>query len=195
MSKLTLADIADVRAYEAEREEFRSRIMELKRRRRVSVGPFVSLVFENRETIRYQIQEMARVEKIVTNEGIQVELDVYNPLIPDPGRLSATLFLELVTDEQLREWLPKLVGIEQSIELRFSDGTVVRSGVEAAHASQLTREETTSAVHYIDFHLDDGAMAALRTGDVKLAVNHPEYSFETVMEAETVAELVVDATG
>ena len=84
--KLTLDDIADLRAYERERDRFRAHIIELKKRRRVPVGPFVTFLFENRETIRFQIQEMARVEKIITDEGIQHELDVYNPLIPTPAR-------------------------------------------------------------------------------------------------------------
>ena len=85
----------------------------LKQRRRVGVGPHVTLVFENRDTMRFQVQEMARVERIFTDQGIQEELDVYNPLIPEPGQLCATLFLELTTEEQMREWLPKLVGIER----------------------------------------------------------------------------------
>ncbi len=82
--KLTLADITDARAYEREREAFREHIIELKRRRRVHVGTLVTMVFENRETMRFQIQEMARVERIFTDEGIQEELDVYNPLVPEP---------------------------------------------------------------------------------------------------------------
>jgi hypothetical protein len=82
VSKLTLDDIADLRAYEREREAFREQVIALKKRRRVGVGPFVTFVFENRETIRFQIQEMARVERILTDEGIQTELDTYNPLIP-----------------------------------------------------------------------------------------------------------------
>jgi len=103
--ELTLDDIADLRAYEREREEFRVRVKELKRRRRVSVGPIVTLVFENRDTVRFQVQEMARAERIHTDEGIQTELDMYNPLIPGRGRLSATLFVELTSKEALTEWL------------------------------------------------------------------------------------------
>src|SRR4051794_13233226 len=114
MPKLTLADITDLRAYERERDALRKDIIELKRRRRVPVGPFVTLVFENARTIRFQIQEMARVEKILTDDGIETELRIYNPLIPEPGHLAATLFIELTSDDQLREWLPKLVGIERA---------------------------------------------------------------------------------
>ena len=95
--RLTLDDIADLRAYERERAEFSQHVIALKKRRRIHVGPHVTLLFENRDTIRFQIQEMARVEKILSDEGIEAELRAYNPLIPEPGTLSATLFVELTT--------------------------------------------------------------------------------------------------
>ena len=121
--KLTLGDIADQRAYEREREAFRAQIIELKKRRRIGIGPFVTIVFENRDTIRFQIQEMARAEKMVSDAAIQGELDVYNPLIPEAGSLAATLFIELTNKDDLVEWLPKLVGIERSVELRMGAPT------------------------------------------------------------------------
>ena len=101
-----------LRAYEREREEFRKPIIALKKRRG-SRRPVTTFVFENRDTIRFQIQEMARVEKLISDEAIEGELRAYNPLIPEPGSLSATLFIELVDEAQLREWLPRLVGIER----------------------------------------------------------------------------------
>ena len=121
--KLVLADIADVRAYERERDEFRAHVIELKRRRRVHLGTIVTFLFENRDTIRFQIQEMARVEKLVSDEDIQVELDIYNPMIPEPGQVCATMFIELTSDEQMREWLTKLAGVENSVLLVAADGT------------------------------------------------------------------------
>src|SRR5436309_2993222 len=136
VTKLTMDDIVDLRAYEREREDFRSRIIELKKRRRVPVGPIVTLVFENRDTIRFQIQEMARAERMLRDEQIQGELDAYNPLIPGAGQLSATLFIELTSKDDLMEWLPKLVGIERAIRLVIGEGEaaeVVRSVPEAAH--------------------------------------------------------------
>ena len=120
--KLSLADIADVRAYERERDEFRPHVIELKRRRRVQVGTVVTFLFENRDTIRFQIQEMARVEKLTTDAEIQGELDIYNPMVPDPGQVCATMFIELTSDEQMREWLPKLVDIERSVLLVLPNG-------------------------------------------------------------------------
>src|SRR5580693_2487768 len=153
--KLTLDDITDLRAYERERDEYRRTVIALKARRRVAVGPIVSLVFENRETMRSQIQEMARAERMVTDEQIEKELDVYNALIPEPGELSATLFIELTGEEALRDWLPRLVGIEHAVVLRLPGipGEVVRAVPETAHEEALTRPEITASVHYIRFTL------------------------------------------
>ncbi len=175
---LTLDDIADQRAYERERDEFRSQVIAAKKLRRVSVGPVVTLVFENRLTIRFQVQEMARAEKMVTDQQIQHELDVYNRLLPTPGELSATLFIELVTDEDLRTWLPRLVGIERTCEVQVGSGAtafVVQSVPESTHEANLTREETTSAVHYVRFPFTEDQIAALAAGPALLAVRHPAY--------------------
>ena len=194
--KLTLADIADLRAYERERDDFRRHIIALKKRRRVQVGPVATLVFENRDTVRFQIQEMARVEKLITDEAIQGELDTYNSLVPEPGQLCATLFLELTSDEELRSWLPRLVGIERSVALRAGpDGALVRAEPEAAHAEQLTRDEITASVHYVWWQLDEAAVAQVATGPVALLIDHPSYAEEAELGADTVAELLQDLRG
>ena len=190
--RLGLGDIADLRAYEREREGFRERVIALKKRRRVSVGPHITMVFENRDTIRFQIQEMARAERILTDEGIETELRIYNPLIPLPGNLSATLFIELVTDDQLREWLPKLVGIERAIVLQLADGTQVRCTPEADHESQLTREEITASVHYIGWTFTPDQVTAFAAGPVDLVVDHPAYPERVTLSEDTHDELVAD---
>jgi hypothetical protein len=175
---LTLADISDQRAYERERDEFRRKVIEVKKLRRVSIGPVITVTFENRLTMRFQVQEMARAERMFSDRQIQGELDVYNRLLPAPGELSATLFLELTNDALLREWLPKLVGIEKEVEFRIGPSggeDVVRSVPEAEHASHLTRETVTSAVHYIRFRFTEAQIAAFADGPVVLAVSHPQY--------------------
>jgi len=194
MSKLTIDDIADLREYEREREEFRAHVIALKKKRRIGVGPFVTLVFENRDTIRFQIQEMARAERMLSDDAIQTELDIYNPLIPSPGRLCATLFVELTSKDELMEWLPKLVGIERAVQLRIGDD-VVPSTPETAHEEQLTREDVTASVHYVWFDLSADQVAALAAGDVDVAleIDHPAYSHATLLGADTVAELAGDA--
>ena len=194
-AKLTLADIADLRAYEREREGFRAHVIALKKRRRVHVGPIVTLVFENRDTIRFQIQEMARVEKLATDEAIQGELDTYNSLVPAAGQLCATVFIELTEDAQMREWLPKLVGIEHSIALRVGRdeaARVVRAHPEAAHASQLTRDEITASVHYVYWDLERSEVEQIALGGAVLVVDHPAYAHGTALGEETVRELLAD---
>jgi len=193
--KLTLEDIADQRAYARERDDFRARVMAMKQKRRVPVGPIVTLLFENRDTIRHQVQEMARVEKIATDEGIEAELATYNPLIPEPGHLSATLFVELTSEPDLREWLPKLVGIETAVEIRLgagADAEVVRCQVDPDHEAQLTRTEITASVHYVTFALTEEQVEAFATGPVALAVTHPNYDHTTELSPETVNELLMD---
>ena len=192
--KLSVSDIEDLRAYERGRESLRTQMIELRSRRRVAVGTIVSVAFENRETIRFQIQEMARVEGITTDEGIQDELDAYNSLIPEMGQLCATLFIELTSDEAVREWLPKLVGIERSVVLRLPNGDVVHGSVDSKHAAQLTRADVTAAVHYLSFELPKEQRAAFGPG-VVLAIEHPQYSEETELSSTTVGELLGDLSG
>jgi hypothetical protein len=192
---LELDDIVDLRAYERERPELQRRVLALKRRRRVAVGPIVTLLFENRDTIRFQIQEMARAEKMISDDQILGELEAYNPLIPESGELSATLFIELTAKAELEEWLPKLVGIERAVELRVGAGErseVVRADPEASHEQQLTREDITASVHYIRFRLTPAQVEQLASGPVRLAVNHPAYQEETELDPETQAELLAD---
>lgn len=196
--KLTLSDIADLRAYERERPEFRAHVIELKKRRRVGIGPFVTVVFENRETIRFQIQEMARVEKLISDEAIEGELRAYNPLIPEVGELALTMFIELTSEVALREWLPRLVGIERTLELRIGAGDdriVVPCIPDEEHAEHLTREETTASVHYLHFRLTPGQIDALEAGPVELALTHADYEHATELGADTVAELLDDLRG
>ena len=191
--KLTLSDIADFRAYERERDAFRAHIIDLKKRRRVALGPFITLLFENRDTIRFQIQEMARAERLFSDEQIETELAIYNPLVPGPGELAATLFIELTSKDQLMEWLPKLVGIERSIELVAGD-LHMPARPDAAHEQQLTREHITASVHYVHWDLEPAAVEVLRTGGpIRLASTHDEYHHEVELSPETIAELAADA--
>jgi hypothetical protein len=193
-AKLTLDDIADLRAYERERPAFRAHIIELKKQRRLALGPLVTLVFENRDTIRFQVQEMARAERMLTDAQIQAELDAYNSLIPDPGQLAATLFIELTSRAELEDWLPRLVGIERAVELRIGPETV-RAQPDQAHAAQLTREEITPSVHYVQFSLRPDQVERFAAGPVKLAIDHPAYSHNSLLDQAARASLLRDLRG
>jgi hypothetical protein len=195
---LTLEDILDQRAYERVREQFRTAVIARKRLRRVPLGPILTLVFECFDTVRFQIQEMARVEKIVSDEGIQAELDAYNPLLPSPGELSATLFIELTSETELRRWLPALVGIESSIGFDLGsegESALVMGVPEAAHAAALTREEITAAVHYLRFPFQPDQVERFATGPVSLVAVHPEYREKTLLSDDIRRELLGDLQG
>ena len=190
--KLTLDDIADQRAYEREREEFRARMIAVKRLRRVAIGDIMTIMFENRDTMRLQIQEMVRVEKVLTDEGVLEELKAYNPMIPEPGQLCATLFLELTSEDQVREWLPKLAGLENSISLQLSDGTMVPGTIDAQHAAGLTRDDVTAAVHYLTFNFTPAQVEAFATGAVSVVCSQPNYLKQTELADTTRTELLTD---
>jgi hypothetical protein len=190
--KLTVDDIVDLRAYERERAEFRQRIIELKRTRRVALGPILTILFENTETMRWQVQEMARAERMLRDEQIAREVDTYNGLIPGAGELSGTLFLELTSDEALREWLPRLVGIEHHLAIGLPDETLVRGKPSDEDEERLTRADTTAAVHYLRFAFKPEQVAAFDRGPVRVLVDHPEYGYEVTLDAVQHAALVPD---
>ena len=190
MRKLTADDIADLRAYERERGDLRRHIIELKRRRRVALGDLMTILFENTETMRWQVQEMARAERMLLDDQIAHEVATYNELIPDTNELSGTLFLELTDEVALREWLPKLVGVQHAITFELPDGSRV-AGVPQDE-ERLTREETTSAVHFVRFRFSPEQVDAFAAGPVRLAVDHPGCRIETRLTAEQHAELAAD---
>ena len=190
--KLVLSDILEQRAYERIRDTRRAEIIELKRRRRISLGTIVTVMFENRATMQSQIQEMLRVERVVSDEGVLEELKAYNPLIPEAGQLCATVFIELVTDDQMREWLPKLVDIEKSLAIKLANGEVVKATVDEAHAEQLTRETVTAAVHYIRFQFTPQQVVEFAKGNVQVISTLSNYLEAVELADFTVAELLTD---
>jgi hypothetical protein len=191
MRKLTRADIKDLREYERERDEFRAEIIAAKKRRRIQLGDLMSIVFENAATMRFQIQEMARAERMLRDEQIDHELATYNELIPDDGELSGTLFIEIDDEEALRYWLPRLVGIHEHVRMAVGGDDVVSARGE--DLERLTREETTPTVHYLKFALTPGQREAFASGPpVRLVVDHPEYQVDVTLTDDQRDELVGD---
>ncbi|HSS08564.1 MAG TPA: DUF3501 family protein [Acidimicrobiales bacterium] len=139
-----------------------------------------------------------RAERMLSDEQIQTELDVYNPLIRDRGQLSATLLIELTDAAALREWLPRLVGLERSAELRLGElrnggqPEVVRCIVEQQHLAQLTRQDVTASVHYIRFQLTWAQIEQFGSAPVELAVDLPAYQHATRLSADTRDQLLSD---
>jgi hypothetical protein len=191
MRKLTVEDIREHREYERERPEFRAHIIDLKRRRRIPLGDLLTIVFENTDTMRFQVQEMARAERMLTDAAIEHEVATYNELIPDAGELSGTLFVELTSEALLREWLPKLIGVEFGVRFELGDG---RSQVEAVPQDEerLTRDDTTATVHYLKFPFDVHQQAQLAFGPARLVVQHPAYHASVELSEEQRTELARD---
>lgn len=192
MEKLTREDLSSLEQYSEKREAFRREIMAHRRERRVAVGPHVTLHFEDRVTIRYQIQEMLRAEKIFDREGIEEELAAYNPLIPDGANLKATMMIEYEDVAARRIALGKLGGIERRVWIAAEADA--RNYAIADEDMERSSEERTSAVHFLRFELDDAAREAIKSGG-KLAagVNHSRYR-EVVkpLPAELVRSLAHD---
>jgi hypothetical protein len=193
MRKLTVDDIADHRAYERERDEFRRHIIDLKRRRRIALGELLSIVFENTDTIRWQVQEMARAERMLSDDAIAGEVATYNELIPDAGELSGTLFVELTDDASLREWLPKLVGIQRHVRFALADGSRVDAVPE--DEERLTRDDVAATVHYVKFPFAAAQRQVFADLPARLVVDHPDYIVDVTLSAEQQAELARDLEG
>jgi hypothetical protein len=192
MKKLTVDDIVDMRAYERERDGLRRTIIDLKRVRRVALGPIMTMVFENTTTMRWQVQEMARAERMLRNEQIEHEVETYNQLIPDENELSATLMIELTSEPALREWLPRLIGIEGHIAIVLPDGTAVAGVVSEEDEARLTRDDITAAVHFLKFRFTPAEVEMFASGPVHVVVDHPEYDQDVLLEPEQHAELLAD---
>jgi len=190
--KLTVDDIVDMRAYERERDALRRQVIDLKRLRRVDLGRIMTTVFENTVTMRWQVQEMARAERMLRDEQIAHEVETYNQLIPDADELSATLMIELTSEVALREWLPRLVGIERDIAIVLPDGTSVPGAVSDEDESRLTRDDITPAVHFLKFRFTPAEVEMFASGPVHIVVDHPEYDQDVLLEPQQHAQLLAD---
>ncbi len=189
MRKLTVADIKDLREYERERDAFRSEIIAMKRRRRIPLGDLMTIVFENAATMRFQIQEMARAERMLRDDQIAHEVETYNELVPETGELSGTLFIEITDEEALRYWLPRLLGIHEHVSLVVGGEP---SAGRAQDVERLTRTDTTPTVHYLKFAMSPPQQAAFADGPVRIVVDHPEYQADVTLTDEQHDELAGD---
>lgn len=188
MKKIAFDDLMSLEAYETIRDDFRRQVIEVKKRRRLQAGPRLSLLFENRDTVLFQIQEMLRVEHVSQRARVQEEIDTYNELIPDNGELSATLFLEFEDSRKVSEELPRFTGIETSVSLRVGEQTV-----EAVPLEVRSKEDVTSTLHYLRFPLSAQAREAFRRGEKAfLVIAHRNYSQMVKLEEPMQAELARD---
>jgi len=183
--------LLSLEAYARERNAFRTRVLEHKKRRTVRLGDHLTLLFEDELTIRYQVQEMLRIERIFEEADIQGELDVYNPLVPDGTNWKATMLIEYPDVAERKRMLERLKGIEREVWVQVQGCT----GVHAIADEDLEREteEKTSSVHFLRFELTPEMCRALREGaGVSVGVDHAEYRARVELAADVRAALAAD---
>ncbi len=184
-------DLFSLEEYAEQRSNIRKNVMDIKKNREVNLGGHIRLLFENQQTVQYQIQEMLRIEKIFEATGIQDELDVYNPLIPDGSNLKATMMIEYTDVVERIKALSDLIGIEKSIYFQVGN----HQNVYAICNEDLEREtdEKTSSVHFMRFEFDQSMIVDFCKGaKIKIGVSHPNYNCEIIIEKRVQDELNQD---
>lgn len=185
MQKLTRDDLYSLEEYAEARTAFRSDVLRHKRDRRLELGTNAALYFEDRLTMQYQVQEMLRIERIFEAAGINEELEAYNPLIPDGSNWKATFMVEFAEENERRDMLKQLVGIEDCVYVQVGD--LQRSVAFADEDMDRADDVKTSAVHFLRFELNAGQVAALRDGaPLTAGIDHPSYQTEISPVADSI---------
>jgi len=183
--------LMSLETYARERAGFRAKVLEHKKRRKVHVGEHVALDFEDELTIRYQVQEMLRIERIFEEEGIQHELDAYNPLIPDGSNWKATMMIEYPDPEQRRNMLAKLKGIERRVCAQVDD--LERVFAIADEDLERENEDKTSSVHFLRFELSQKMRESMQRGaKLTVGIDHPQYRAATDLGPDVRSALAAD---
>lgn len=194
MNKLTRDDLFSLEKYAELRPEFRARVMAHKKNRQLPVGPNATLYFEDALTMRYQIQEMLRAERIFEASGIQDELDAYNPLIPDGSNWKATLMMEFPDEEERRQQLQELIGVERHVWAQVAD--FARLTPLADEDLERETEEKTSSVHFLRFELTPEMAEAVKQGaPVSIGIDHPAYTYAVEPLAQNVRDSLAEDLG
>ena len=193
MKSISVSDVLNLYEYEKVRDARRREVIELKARRRVQVGRYLSFVFENRATVLFQIQEMCRAERIVDEDKIADEVDVYSSLLPDPGELVATMMIEITEPSEIKPVLDKLLGIDTRDYVRLEVGTHRIPGVFETGRSDEERGKL-SAVHFVRFAVPPEARRIFRDAEVAIVVEHPNERARTVLSGATTQSLADDLT-
>jgi len=191
MKKLTHSDLFSLEKYARIREEFRAEVMQHKKSRRVDIGEHATLYFEDALIMQYQVQEMLRIERIFEADGIQEELDVYNPMIPDGNNLKATFMLAYQDIEQRKQALAKLIGVEKAIWVQVEGFTKVNP--IANEDLKRETEDKTSAVHFLRFELSPEMIESAKKGaQISAGIDHPAYQQQTIIQPLVRNSLVAD---
>jgi hypothetical protein len=184
MQKLVREDLMTLEAYAKERAAFRARVIAHKKDRRVAIGPNVTLAFEDRLTMHYQVQEMLRIERIFEEQGILDELAAYNPLIPDGTNWKATMMIEFPDEAERTRRLAQMIGIEDRVWVQAGDTPPVWA--IADEDMERDTEDKTASVHFLRFEFTPEQIAAIKSGAaVSVGIDHPSYQYrvESLLEA------------
>lgn len=191
MDKLTRADLMSLEQYSVERKAFREKVIAHKAARKVYIGPNATLYFEDRLTMQYQIQEMLRIEKIFEAAGIEEELEAYNPLIPDGSNWKATFMVEFPDENERKQWLAQLIGIERKTWVQVEGFDKVYP--IANEDLERETEEKTSSVHFLRFELTpDMVVAARDRVAIRMGIEHPNYTYAVDVSGATRESLAAD---
>ena len=175
MPEITRDSLLSLESYAKQRPDFRAKVLAHKKARKVQLGEHVTLIFEDELTVRYQIQEMLRIERTFEEEGIQDELDAYNPLVPDGSNFKATMLVEFPDPEERRVWLAKLIGVEDRVWVQVAG--YPRVYAIADEDLERENEDKTSSVHFLRFELTADMKRVLQNGGgLAMGIDHPAYS-------------------
>ncbi len=191
MSTITRNSLMPLEEYAVKRKDFRTRVMAHKHNRKVHLGEHITLLFEDELTIRYQIQEMLRAERIFEEAGIVEELEAYNPLIPDGSNWKVTMLIEYPDESERKQALSRLINVEDRVWIQVAG----QSRVFAIADEDLEREteEKTSSVHFLRFELDAAMKEALKRGQaLAMGIDHPNYSVSMEKVAEAVRQSLMN---
>jgi hypothetical protein len=191
MKKIEFGEILNIYEYEKVREQKRREIIEIKKKRRLFLGDLVHLVFENRDTVWFQIQEMIRAERMVRDEEIQQEIDIYNELIPEKNQLSITMFIEIPDEQERKRLLPQLVGIHDHLWFHIGNKHSVRA-VADERSERDYQYGKAAVVHFLKLNLTPEQVKDFAELPVRVEINHPNYKAMVEMPEEVKAELVKD---
>jgi hypothetical protein len=192
MRKIDMENLMGLGAYEKGRAQYRREIIDYKNQRRLPIGERVSLLFENRKTVLFQIQEMLRTERITDLDKIREEVETYNTLIPEANELSATLMIEIEEQSKIREELLKFMGIDEAVFLMIGEGHTIHAVFEEGHS----KEDKISAIQYVRFHFTPQAHAAFIADreEARVVIDHKNYRAKAIIWNEMKKSLIEDLT-
>ena len=194
MENIQLNDLMNIIEYEKVRQKYRNDSIVYKKRRRIGIGPNITVTFENKRTMKFQIQEMMRAERMVHDHQIEEEVNVYNSLLPKKNELSATLFIEVTDESKIKSILNSFIGLTDGENLYFKIGV---SKIPAIFESGREEDDKISSVHYIKFIFNQESISLFKdqNKDVELEVNYKDYVYSVNLDKKTRESLIEDLNG